>query len=288
MHRPESSAVILTSWRPDHVLAGASDLDVYELCGDRRWPLYTSDRLHAKLYSLDLTSAWIGSANVTRRALGLVEAGNDEVLGFVDPLPRDVQAWVFRLIHDSQPITEELHATYSAWLAEQPPVSKPPPVELSPVERDSFSVRELPVTNTPRRLWEVMRASREAEPHERFAADHDLAVYRVVVSSWDRIGSGDYNEFRQRLAIVFRAHPFVEALLAKVAAHSGPDIGERPGLQFGAVKEWVRETCTDEPVPNRRDLTDLVANLFAWCQELLPDVIEISRPVHTQVISLSS
>ena len=179
--RPGGSVIVLTSWRPDDVLAGASDLNVYELCHDRRWRLYTSDSLHAKLYSLDLATAWIGSANITRRALGLADVSNDEVLGFIDPLPAEVKTWVYRLLHSARPVTDELHASYVAWLAEQPP---PPPLtgppEVLNAERTPFSVRELPAVSSPRRLWEIAQTPEMAEPAERAAAEHDLAVFRVL------------------------------------------------------------------------------------------------------------
>lgn len=265
--------VVLTSWRPDHLLAGASDLGVYALCRERGWALYTSDSLHAKVYSLDLASAWVGSANVTRRALGLAGVSNDEVLTLVDPLMPEVQAWVFRLLQAAQRVTDEHHARYAAWLAEQPPLPSPPvPPAVPDAARDPFSVGELPATSSPRRLWEVLQAPEAANPAERAAAEHDLAVYRVPSSG------ADYDGFRRQLAMAFGAHPFVAELLAEVDACSGPEHAERPGLQFGVVKEWVRARCTDEPAPHRGVLTEPVDRVFAWCDELLAPDYEVFTP----------
>lgn len=272
-----NEAVVLTSWRPDHLLAGASDLDVYPLCRERGWRLYTSDTLHAKLYSVDLKSAWLGSANVTRRALGLAGVGNDEVLGFVDPLPADVRRWVFGLLQAARPVTNELHVHYAAWLAEQ----APPPRVVFPEdpsgERDFFRVDELPASVSPRRLWEVLQAPAAANPAERAAAERDLRVYRVPGSV------ADYDGFRTQLAAAFRAHPFVAALLVEVDANSGLEHARRPGLQFGRVRRWVRGRCTDKS--SREEVTEHVDRLFAWCEALLGPEYEVVTPgEHTRVL----
>ena len=275
--RREGAAVILTSWRPDHVLAGASDLDVYNLCRERQWTLYSSDRLHAKLYSLNLASAWIGSANITRRALGLVDVSNDEVLGLVDPLPADVQAWVFRLLHMAHPVTDELHELYTEWLAEQPPLPRPSPPPVAPsTERTPFSIGQLPATPSPRQMWEVLHAPNDVDSSQRNAAERDYNIYRVPLGV-------SYEEFGKQLAVSFSSHPLIVALLTEVKHASLPN-RERPGLRFGSVKAWLYAKCTDAPAPHDETLTELVANVFAWCQELLPSVVEITRPRHTQVI----
>ena len=232
-----------------------------------------SDSLHAKLYSLDLATAWIGSANITRRALGLADVSNDEVLGFIDPLPAEVKTWVYRLLHSARPVTDELHASYVAWLAEQPP---PPPLtgppEVLNAERTPFSVRELPAVSSPRRLWEIAQTPEMAEPAERAAAEHDLAVFRVL-------GRGvDYDVFQRQLTAAFQAHPFVARLLAEVDARSSTEHVDRPGIQFGVVKEWVRARCTDNPVPPNRALTSSVDRLFAWREMLLAPNYEVFTP----------
>ena len=278
--RDAQPTLLLTSWRPDHVLAGASDLDVYPLCRERGWDLYVSDRLHAKFYSLNLTTAWIGSANVTRRALGLADTSNDEVLCLADPLPTDARAWVYRLLHGARLVTDELHAHYVAWLAGQVPPSPPSALPAMPLaDRDPFSVDELPATASPQRLWDVLQAPAEATAAERAAAEHDVGVYRV------HCGGMAYDVFCVQLAAAFRAHPFVAALLEAVDGRVGPEYAERPGMQFGVVKQWVRGRCTDEASPSMQSLTEGVTRLFTWCDDLLASDYRVYLPgAYSQVI----
>ena len=59
----DKNVVIVTSWRQDH-FSGVSNLDLYDVIKkNNSWRLYVNDNLHAKVYSLDLDSAFIGSAN---------------------------------------------------------------------------------------------------------------------------------------------------------------------------------------------------------------------------------
>ena len=104
--------------------AGASDLRVYEVCLRRGWPLYVSDDLHAKLYSVDLSSAFVGSANVTRRGLGLAEVRNDEALCFIESMTEGDRLWLLRLIQRARYVTPEFHQGMIEWLDKASSASK--------------------------------------------------------------------------------------------------------------------------------------------------------------------
>lgn len=75
---------IVTRWRIEDLLAGASDLGVYELAEVKRAPLYLRSDLHAKLFAAD-EKCLVGSANVTNSALGRGKRSNLELLV---PVPR--------------------------------------------------------------------------------------------------------------------------------------------------------------------------------------------------------
>lgn len=60
----------VTRWRPEEIVAGVSDLEVWPLLRDRvQSSLWLHPDLHAKLYRADDTCL-IGSANITDTALG--------------------------------------------------------------------------------------------------------------------------------------------------------------------------------------------------------------------------
>lgn len=70
---------VVTRWRPADVLAGASDLEVFDLAESRSIPLFLRHDLHAKLFAAD-DKCLVGSANVTQTALGWRFPANLELM----------------------------------------------------------------------------------------------------------------------------------------------------------------------------------------------------------------
>ena len=70
---------MVTRWRLTDLLAGASDLGVYDVAESRAVPLYLRHDLHAKFFAAD-EMCLIGSANVTETALGWRSPANLELL----------------------------------------------------------------------------------------------------------------------------------------------------------------------------------------------------------------
>ena len=74
-----TETTVVTRWRPTDLLAGASDLGVYELATSRSASLFLRHDLHAKFFAAD-DMCLIGSANVTHTALGWRTPANLELL----------------------------------------------------------------------------------------------------------------------------------------------------------------------------------------------------------------
>ena len=70
---------IVTRWRPVDLLAGASDLGVYDLSESMSASLFLRYDLHAKFFAAD-DKCLVGSANVTDTALGWRTPANVELL----------------------------------------------------------------------------------------------------------------------------------------------------------------------------------------------------------------
>ena len=66
------------------------------------------------------------------------------------------------------------------------------------------------------------------------------------------------DEFLYLLKEKFFAHPFIQRI----------DQFLTPSGQFGQIKQWVQENCTDVPIPSRRELTGNVQVLFEWFVKL--------------------
>ena len=77
--RDDTPITIVTRWRPSDILAGASDLRVYDMAEARKAQLYLRYDLHAKFFAGD-NKCLVGSANVTLSALGWRNPSNFELL----------------------------------------------------------------------------------------------------------------------------------------------------------------------------------------------------------------
>ena len=76
---PKVDTTIVTRWRPLDLLAGASDLRVWDVAATKPATLLLRNDLHAKLFAAD-DVCLVGSANVTNLALGWHAPANLELL----------------------------------------------------------------------------------------------------------------------------------------------------------------------------------------------------------------
>jgi hypothetical protein len=71
---------VVTRWRLDEILAGVSDIDIWQIVQNRpNTTLWLHNDLHAKYYRAD-DGVLIGSANLTGKALGWSKSPNLEIL----------------------------------------------------------------------------------------------------------------------------------------------------------------------------------------------------------------
>ena len=57
----------------------------------------------------------------------------------------------------------------------------------------------------------------------------------------------------------------------------------RQSMRFGEVSSCMHNSILDDPLPYRKEIKELVANLFAWFA-MIDGEFEVFRPSHTQVI----
>jgi hypothetical protein len=268
------NVTIVTSWRKDHLLSGVSNLDLYELVKKNpTWNLMINDRLHAKIFTRGFSDMICGSANITYRALEDQANGNFEFLTYQKVETIDEGAIKYILDH-SMEMTDEIYEVYKEWFDENQESFEMPDDDsvFFPPQVDSFLISQLPASLSPSRIWALSREGVFPEDvwGESDALLHDLQLYGIDCERY-----GTRHEFYSDLNKKFLAHPFISAFLEVLEG------GER---YFGAVKAWVHHTCTDDPVPYRKEITGYVQSLFAWLVELNPTIYAVDRPNHSQRI----
>ena len=266
---PQCDAIIITSWRKDHLRTGISSLDLYDVCREHNWTLFVNDRLHMKLYSNNLDSAWVGSANLTKRALSDDERSNHELLAFIEEMTTDDRIMIHQIQAEATLVTDDVFQQYKQWFDEQQPVVLPPPESVEIDARESaFHTSQLPHSDSPQRLWDVANGATDLREYEQAAMEHDLGLYPVLTNQTS-------DEFIDNMNAVFFEHPFIKAFADEITTD---------GIRFGGVKQWIKKNCTDVPVPHARELTFPTQALIRWFPALEPEEYEIYQPNVSEIL----
>jgi hypothetical protein len=259
-------ALVVTSWRPSHLLQGVSSLDTYAVTREFGAKLVVNDRLHAKVATGNFKHTLLGSANITAPGLGFCSPSNLEaVLEFRTP-SRELNALFCRMLIDGRSVDEALYRSYVEWLEtadKETPNHIVPPILLG---GDHFLISQLPATSSPSQLWTELRHAASVSD----MAIHDLQLFRVAPRD-------SLEAFRDELRAKWLTVPFIARLTREIDQ-------EAHGLYFGRIKALIHQISEDVPLPHRRDLTTLVQNFYTWIAELLPDEYEVSRPSYSQLL----
>lgn len=260
---------IITTWEPRDLAYGSSDLSVYRYCQDREIALYVTKNLHLKVYSVGMMHAILATGNVTNNGM---HGGNYEAAMLVDPLTVVDRLFLDGILHGARLVDDVMYDALKEWLEDdKTDIAYPALDEIVPKHHKyEFLVSALPMTKTVDLLVECyanVSAGDAPSVDEEVTACvyHDLANYGIAVGL-----SAD--EFKRILAKKFFEHPFIVRISEII----------NPEVYFGAMKEWVQDSCADVPVPSRRELTGNVQVLYDWFASLGDGIYVADRPRHSQ------
>jgi hypothetical protein len=100
--------VVVARWRLDDLIAKVSDLSVYKQCQELGWTFKVDERLHAKLFLIDSSVAFVGSSNLTGAGLGLTEKSNFELSTKTEVTDIDIDK-VHKYIDSCRAMTDDLY-----------------------------------------------------------------------------------------------------------------------------------------------------------------------------------
>ena len=262
---------VYTSWRADHLLSGHSSLDLYPLLRSRGISLVICDRVHAKLVtSGDFSSSLLGSANLTRRGLGLSDTPNLEAAVLFEEDADSIRAIVSSIMVAGRLVDDAVYEVYVHWLEQHEHERTKPAVVAGPVlpasPQGPWMLAQLPASASPRFLWDAVNLDQSSDP---------ITVHDVMLLGGNLVGSRREVLGRMRAALV--SNPFFQFLLEQIR-------GTPQGIHFGGMKLLVQSRCANVPTPHRRDLTELTQNLYRWIVDLYPETFEVVRPKWSEVI----
>ena len=249
--------IIITTWNPNDLLSGSSELELYPFCKENRITLYINDKIHLKVYSVDLESAIVTSGNISNN--GLMPGGNYECGAFVDKLSSMDRLYFEKIRINANLVNDEFYELVSEWYQKQNK-EKRNEIKLEDIVpmtiKKDFLISALPMTKDVDDLsegYEKINLGLEPSEDSEIVACiyHDLANYNIQPGL-------SKEEFIKKLKIQFFAHPFIQKI----------DEFINPEAYFGRIKEWVQNNCVDVPIPSRRELTENVQVLYEWFEKL--------------------
>ncbi len=268
---------IITTWKLKDLLVGVTDLEVYPYCKSQGIYFFVNNRIHLKTYLVDYTKVLIGSANMTGRGMGLAKDSNYETLVELPTVPSDYIINLARIKKEAAHVQDAYYEDMAAAVGRLKSKFKSNEVELnlvqaeieSRVKKDHFLISELPMSMNLRTIYDILAGNVVEDPAERINAEHDIATYDL-----DRQKYKNYDDFREVLKGRFFNHPFVLELCNYVTDCK----------RFGEIRQWVKNTCTNVPIPYSKEVTPYVQALYEWLKDVGSDRFYEKRPNHSQIL----
>ncbi len=245
--------VIVTTWRPQDIRLGSSELELYPYCKRNGISLYVNENLHLKIYSINLENAILATGNISQR--GLLPDGNHEMGILIQNLTNRDRLFFEGIRNEARLVNDSIYKTLKEWI-ESNKIEKPYEISLEDIipeqKKDNFLISALPMTQSIDELvlgyTRINDGKKPSDDQELSACIfHDLVNYNIKPGL-------SKEEFENALAKAFFIHPFIQKIDEFIS----------PEAYFGRIKEWIQSNCTDVPIPSRRELTENVQVLLKW------------------------
>ncbi len=262
---------IIVRWKPNDLILGSSDLEIYLFLKERGINLYRNPRLHLKAFLDSYQHAFIGSANISQRALNLPETHNHNYeLGIiVENLSLSDRLYFQTIDAESSLITDKIYEDLKEQIVSLKLQFK--------LEDDfefnfnylasTFQISSLPMSEDIETLIKIYVNETSNDELALNCALHDLAIYQIP------FGLNEVN-FISELKSSFFKHPFIRAFLT--------NLNEVGMIYFGAAKEWIHQNCSDAPTPRKWEITSNIKILYRWIVSLSDGTYEVDKPNYSE------
>ncbi len=271
---PDVSLKCITRWFPEEIVAGVSDLEVWNLIQNRvNSSLWLRPNLHAKYYRAD-NRCLVGSANLTGKALGWSDCPNLELLVTLSADEPTVKTFEAELLKACTSVTEDLFEQMSLTvqlLAEQAPnaiatLSRVEIPENNLVNNNSVNINAwLPTLRNPEDLYLAYCGQTEKlSTASKIAALTDLRSLPIIPNLSQK---------------VFQA--YVGTLLLQKPIIQKVDSFVKTPRRFGAVKNLLNSLPCSEI--NSFNAERAWQTLMRWLLYFLPNRYALSVPNYSEV-----
>lgn len=242
---------------PSDVIFGSTHLSALKAALEAGIKVSCLHSLHAKIYSIDDETIFIGSANLTKNGLKIHGAGNLEACLKTTMSPENSE-FIANIIKSSSPLRLETIESMQGFIDNQKSnvdIDEWPESILA--ENEGIWVHDF--------FWTLPEAILDSLERK-----HDCEILGINSLTIDQ------NALRQKVR-----HSRCVRWLIKVLKQS-----PEQELYFGNLSQILHDELKDDPSPYRKDIKGLLQNLLAYCEQYLPDEIEVTRPNYSQRVKL--
>ena len=255
--RSNNNTTIVARAVPQDFLAGSSTITAFESLLNMGVDLRIHPSLHAKLYLINESVMYLGSANFTNNGLNISGGGNLELMTKVTADEEDL-LMVNSIIAESIPLTKSILENMKELLSD---------ITLELAQHDLTRWPE-GFLEQPTELW--MSDFPLLNPMENkddvFKTKHDEHLFNCEISELTKATIKSSRVFRW--------------LMTSLEEH------DDKCFYFGELSTAIQQALQDDPRPYRTDVKALTQNLLGYCQVYLNDKVLVDRPRHSQRIKL--
>jgi hypothetical protein len=244
---------LLVRFRLEDILQKSTDFEIYQYCLLNGWELFINFDLHSKLFVFDNNRFMLGSANLTLSGLGLKSNPNIEsvycgnINSFQDK--RIDEFFIESILVDETIIKNMKHQ-----------------IDSLESQQITFPGWNKDITQNFNQnndnLW-MSDFLQSISPFDMYSCDLSLlGLGRTEITNLDLVR----NKFK-KLKIYRWLQSNVDS-----------------EMYFGEVTSRLHTAIIDSASPYRKDIKQLLSNLYNWIEELEIDEFYIDRPKHSQRI----
>lgn len=254
-HVPDGVEVhLICRLTPSDVTGGSTNISAFFTALDRGWKVSCLHSLHAKLYSIDNEKIYVGSANFTNNGLRIYGTGNIEACSRVPASPENLR-FISNIETSANKLNYEVLERMEIYIKDKEigvHLDQWPQGILQ--NKDSIWVCDF--------FWSNPKSPTFRENEQQ----HDLEI----------VGVKSLHPLNKEISQKVLMSRCVQWLISKLKNQP------RTELYFGGITSLLHDELKDDPVPYRKDVKTLVQNLLAYCNMFIPEIVEVSRPNHSQ------
>ena len=252
---PGIDKTLIVRFRPEDIVSGASDLELYPYCKDNGWKLFFRLDLHAKTYVFDNFKCIIGSANATGKGMKLNGTGNYEMAAAFQLDAKDKNV-LRNLLVGSVEMNDSIYNEMGEFINKSKSVNPKTltwPDSISELFHSDYSV--------------LFSEDFPSCSHPADAENDDLIFLNLGKSALE-----------SELVSAFTQSKCYLWLLNTVRK------SPKKELSFGALSQYLHSAILNEPKPYRKDVKILLSNLITWVIDLKINELILERPRYSQCV----